>query len=111
MSCRRQAAQPDGISAAAWLSSLESLSCVSAGSHARSCELLFHAGGRRQSMVATVLRRGSLVGVPLGARRGSVLLDGPNSVPAIQASVAYSLCSVMVLHASVAPGPAGSRRA
>jgi hypothetical protein len=48
---------------------------------------ILHAGGRRQSLVATALRRGSLVGVPLGARRGSILLDGPNAVPAVQASV------------------------
>lgn len=42
------------------------------------------SGGRRASLVATALRRGSLVGVPMGARRGSLLLDGPNAVPAIQ---------------------------
>ena len=51
---------------------------------------VLHAGGRRQSLVATALRRGSLVGVPLGARRGSILLDGPNAVPAIQACLAMN---------------------
>lgn len=31
-----------------------------------------------------MLQRGSLVGVPLGARRGSVLLDGPSTMAALQ---------------------------
>lgn len=67
---------------------------------------LLHAGGRRQSLVATALRRGSLVGVPLGARRGSILLDGPNAVPAVQASVVHSQCIVLVLPAWIS-GPGG----
>ena len=49
---------------------------------------LLPSGGRRPSAssgAAAALRRGSLVGVPLGARRGSILLGGSPAVPALQA--------------------------
>jgi hypothetical protein len=68
---------------------------------------LLHAGGRRQSLVATALRRGSLVGVPLGARRGSVLLDGPNAVPAVQVSFTLGSPGLPVLPAWRFNGAAG----
>ena len=34
--------------------------------------------------MAAMLQRGSLVGVPLGARRGSLLLDGSATIAALQ---------------------------
>lgn len=58
--------------------------CFGGGGTNRLGGTLLAAGARRSSRTASVLQRGSLVGVPLGSRRGSVLLDGPSAMAALQ---------------------------